>query len=81
MQGNAVQADNPPFRQKGPYFKCGKEGHFARECQSSRVNYINYINQGEDMLMVQDTLTLENFLDNALKMFDTLPLNQKDTFI
>ena len=81
MQGNTVQTNNPLPQQKGPRFKCGKEGHFTRECQCSRVNYINYMDQGEDILQVQDALTPENILDNGIRMFDTLPLDQKDAFI
>ena len=33
------------------------------------------------MSQMQEALTLENILDNAIAMFDTLPLNQKDAFI
>jgi len=33
------------------------------------------------MTQLQDTITPKNILDNALKMFDTLPMDQKDTFI
>jgi hypothetical protein len=31
----------------------------------------------EDLLGVQEALNLTNLLDNALKVFDTLPLEQK----
>ena len=66
---------------KGPCFKCRKEGHFARDCHSARARYINYMDQGEDLTQLQDAITSENILDNALKMFDTLPVDQKDAFI
>ncbi len=33
------------------------------------------------MLEVQDALTPENILDNTIRMFNTLPLDQKDAFI
>ncbi len=39
------------------------------------------MDQGEDILQVQDALTPENILDNGIRMFDTLPLDQKDAFI
>jgi len=39
------------------------------------------MDQGEAMSEIQDTLTLENILNNAISMSDTLPLDQKDTFI
>jgi len=39
------------------------------------------MNQKEDMSEVQDALTLENILNNTIRMFDTLLLNQKDAFI
>ena len=93
VQGSAAQADygaqgsasQPlrmfPPRKKGPCFKCGKDGHFARECWSARAHYINYMDQRDDMSQLQDTITPENILDNAIKMFDTLPMDQKDAFI
>src|SRR6266851_9849137 len=90
--GNAAQADygrqeDPPQnqyappRKKGPCFKCRKEGHFAQDCQSTRACYINYMDQNDDMSQLQDAITPENILDNAIKMFDTLPRDQKDAFI
>jgi len=39
------------------------------------------MDQEEDMLELQDVLTLENILNNAIRMFDTLPIDQKDAFI
>jgi hypothetical protein len=30
---------------------------------------------------MQEPLTPENILDNTIRMFDTLPTDQKDTFI
>jgi hypothetical protein len=35
----------------------------------------------EDMAQVQEPLTPQNILDNAMRMFDTLPDDQKDAFI
>ncbi len=46
-----------------------------------RVCYINYMDQNDDMSQLQEAITPENILDNAIKMFDTLPLDQKDAFI
>ncbi len=80
-QGNAAQTEYAPLQRKGPCFKCGKEGHFAQDCRSARARYINYMDQNEDMSQLQDTITPKNILDNAIKMFDTLPLDQKDAFI
>ena len=80
-QGSAAQTEYWPPRKKGPCFKCRKEGHFARDCRSARARYINYMDQREDMTQLQDAITPKNILDNALKMFDTLPMDQKDTFI
>jgi len=31
--------------------------------------------QGEDMLQMQEALTPENILDNAIAMFNTLPID------
>jgi len=46
-----------------------------------RAHYINYMDQNDDMSQLQDAITPENILDNAIRMFNTLPLDQKDTFI
>src|SRR6266851_9921177 len=81
IQEDSPQQQYAPPRKKGACFKCGKEGHFARDCQSLRVCYINYMDQNDDMSQLQEAITPENILDNAIKMFDTLPLDQKDAFI
>ncbi len=81
MQGDATQAEYTPPRKKGPCFRCSKEGHFAQDCRSARAHYIDYMDQREDLTQLQEAITPENILDNTLKMFDTLPLDQKDTFI
>ena len=39
------------------------------------------MDQGEDMSQMQEVLTPENILNNAIAMFDTLLLDQKDAFI
>ncbi len=39
------------------------------------------MDQTDDMSQLQEAITPENILDNAIRMFDTLPLDQKDTFI
>ena len=39
------------------------------------------MDQSEDMSQLQDAITPKNILDNAIRMFDTLPLDQKDAFI
>jgi hypothetical protein len=39
------------------------------------------MDQDEDMTGVQEAIHPANLLDNALKVFDTLPLEQKDTLI
>jgi len=39
------------------------------------------MDQDEDMTQLQDAITPENILDNTIRMFDTLPLDQKDAFI
>src|SRR6266851_5177949 len=80
-QGDVAQAEYAPLWKKGPCFKCGKEEHFARDCRSARTHYINYMDQSEDMSQLQDAITPKNILDNAIRMFDTLPLDQKDAFI
>ncbi len=39
------------------------------------------MDQDEDMTQLQDAITPKNILDNAIRMFDTLPLDQKNAFI
>jgi hypothetical protein len=39
------------------------------------------MDQDEDMTGVQEAIHPANLLDNALKVFDTLPLEQKDALI
>jgi len=34
-----------------------------------------------NLLQMQEPLTPENILDNTIRMFDTLPTDQKDPFI
>ncbi len=80
-QGNAPQTPQMPQWKKGPCFKCGKEGHFARDCLSTRAHYINYMDQDDDMSQLQSAITPKNILNNTIRMFDTLPLDQKDAFI
>jgi hypothetical protein len=41
----------------------------------------NYMDDQEDMAQIQEPLTPQNILDNAMRMFDTLPNDQKDAFI
>jgi hypothetical protein len=79
--GNVAQTNDPPPRRKGPYFKCRKEGHFARDCWSTRINTANYMDFNNNLSQMQEPLTPENILDNTIRMFDTLPTDQKDTFI
>jgi hypothetical protein len=80
-----AQTDLPPLHQKGLCFRCRKEGHFARECRSTKINTTrfirNYMDVQEDMVQVQDPLTPQNILDNAIRMFNTLLDDQKDAFI
>jgi hypothetical protein len=48
----------------------------------ARQAYIqDYMDQEEDLSEVQDAINPTNLLDNALKVFDTLPLEQKDALI
>ena len=91
FRGNVTQVERP--FQHGPQQRIRKcynydhPGHFAAECPhprrtQGRQAYVqDYMDQGEDMTGVQEAIHPANLLDNALKVFDTLPLEQKDALI
>jgi hypothetical protein len=84
MRSNAAQVENPSWRQPRPRrcFNCGKEGHFQAQCSAPKKTQINsIIDEPEDMKGVQEALTPEGILDNALAMFDRMPDHMKDEFI
>ena len=68
-------------------YNCDRPRHFATECrqprktQSCQAYVQDYMDQDKDMSGVQEAMNLANLLDNVLKVFDTLPLEQKDTLI
>ena len=66
-------------------YNCDKPGHFAAECRAPKrirqVHATNYMDQPEDLSHVQQEIHPHNLLDNALKTFDALPVEQKDALI
>jgi len=79
---NIAQTDAPPPQIKGPCFKCGKPGHFARECHSrTQINNVHYLDDQDDMIGIQPPLQPSNLLSNALAAFNSLPNDQKDELI
>jgi len=92
FRGNLAQVEEPFQRNPRPQwvrkcYNCDRPGHFAAECpcpkqMRGRQAYVQgYMDQDEDMTGVQEAIHPANLLDNALKVFDTLPLEQKDTLI
>ena len=78
--------EETPPRTKGPCFKCGKMGHFARDCQMSRASYARWKNQNgmdehEDLSQLQNPIDPANGLENTLNAFDALSMEQKNEMI
>jgi hypothetical protein len=83
-QGNAAQVNQTPTwrRPQRKCFNCNKEGHFQAQCQAPKKERINSVmDEQEDMTSMQQALTPDGILDNALTMFDRLPNQLKDDFI
>jgi hypothetical protein len=81
---NTAQTDQVPPKQwpLGKCFNCDKPGHLAVQCHAPRKTRINsVIDKPEDMAHVQPPLTPDGILDNALAMFDRLPMQLKDDFM
>jgi hypothetical protein len=92
FRGNLAQVEEPFQRNPRPQrvrkcYNCDRPGHFAAECLCPRQTrgrqaYVqDYMDQDEDMTGVQEAIHPANLLDNALKVFDTLPVEQKDALI
>jgi hypothetical protein len=90
MRGNAAQVEEQPKNDKRSKqcYNCGKFSHFMAKCrepkqqQQARQAYIeDYMSQDDNMSDLQEPIHPTNLLDNALKTFDTLPLEQKDALI
>jgi hypothetical protein len=79
-----VQVDQTPAWQRMPHkcFNCNKEGHFQAQCRAPKKAQINSVlNKPEDMGGIQQALTPDGILNNALTMFNHLPDQLKDDFI
>jgi Zinc knuckle len=52
----ACLPDEPNLKPKGPYFHCGKMGHFIRECQSCQKGstYVNHAYQSCALSILPD---------------------------
>src|SRR6266853_2414297 len=74
---NVAQANNLPPCIREPCFKCGKQGHFTRECHSqTQINYTSYIDNQDNIIGIQPPMSPSNLLSNALTAFDSLPNEQ-----
>jgi hypothetical protein len=88
-QGNNIytnamitQSQEEPHRPqpKGPYFNCKKQGHFAKDCHSTPMSNINYMDaMEEDMQNIpQPTITPQANVAN-LPVADDLLRESKPT--
>jgi hypothetical protein len=57
------------------------EWRTPKHTQACQAYVQDYMDQEEDLLNVQQAMHPTNLLNNALKVFDTLPLKQKDALI
>jgi hypothetical protein len=89
MRGNAAQVKEPPRNDKRSKqcYNCRKFRHFAAECRSPRQPHArqaymeDYLSQENDATSLQEPIHPSNLLDNVLKTFNALPLEQKDALI
>jgi hypothetical protein len=89
IRGNAAQVKETPRvnKRSKQCYNCRKFGHFATECRGPKqpctrqAHVKDYMSQDEEMMGIQDPIHPMNLLDNTLKTFNMLPLEQKDTLI
>jgi len=87
-RANVTQMENrydTPKPRVRKCYNCDKPRHFAAECRAPKQirqgHVANYMDQPEDLSHVQPEMHPHNLLDNALKTFDALPVEQKDALI
>ena len=78
-QSNTAQTTERPKCPVGPCFKCGKMGHFARECQSNVQ--INYMDMQDNQSNLAPPITPQNHVSNLMAQINGLSKEDNDRLI
>jgi Retrotransposon gag protein/Zinc knuckle len=78
-----VQQDYQCWHPKGPFFNCGKIGHFAKDCHSSLSANINYMDTVDDKMqhIPQPNITPHTNIPQLVAQINALSTEDHNTLI